>query len=98
MRSTKVTIPELGLIAGTRGILGAGLGLLLSDRLSEGQRKAAGWTLFLVGAISTIPLAFEVFGRRHEECGEDDAEERNQRPARKADGRFRREPESALKS
>lgn len=63
MRSTRLTIPELGLIAGTRGILGAGLGLLMSNRLTEGQRKAAGWALFLVGAISTIPLAFEVFGR-----------------------------------
>jgi hypothetical protein len=58
-------VPELGLIAGTRAALGAGLGLLLSDRLTESQRRAVGWTLFMVGAISTIPLAFEVFGRDH---------------------------------
>jgi hypothetical protein len=60
MRETRITLPELALIAGTRGMLGAGLGLLLADRLPEGQRKAVGWTLFLVGAITTIPLAFEV--------------------------------------
>ncbi len=62
MRETHVTFPELALIAGTRAMLGAGLGLLLADRLPEGSRKAVGWTLLLVGAITTIPLAFEVLG------------------------------------
>jgi hypothetical protein len=65
MRSTRVTLPELGLIAGTRGLLGFGIGLLLSSRFSEEQRKAIGWTAFLVGAVSTIPLAIEVLGRPH---------------------------------
>ena len=65
MRETRITLPELGLIAGTRGALGAGLGLLLSDRLTETQRRAVGWTLFIVGAVTTIPLAFEVLGRDH---------------------------------
>jgi len=68
MRETRVTLPELGLIAGTRGALGAGIGLLLADHLSDEQRRAVGWTLFLVGAISTVPLAFEVLngGRWHD--------------------------------
>jgi hypothetical protein len=52
-----VTLPELGLIAGTRVALGAGIGLLLADRLSDEQRRAAGWTLLAVGALTTIPLA-----------------------------------------
>jgi len=51
-----VTIPEVMLIAGTRVALGIGLGLLLSDRLNEDQRKAAGWALFGVGVITTIPI------------------------------------------
>ena len=63
MKETRLTLPELALIAGTRAAAGAGLGLLLSNRLSEGQRRAIGWTLFLVGALSTVPLAWEVFGR-----------------------------------
>ena len=63
MKETRLTLPELALIAGTRAATGAGLGLLLSNRLSEGQRRAIGWTLFLVGALSTVPLAWEVFGR-----------------------------------
>jgi hypothetical protein len=62
MRETRITFPELGLVAGTRAALGAGLGLLLADRLSAGQRKAVGWTLFVVGALSTIPLALEILG------------------------------------
>ena len=64
MKRSDLTLPEIGLIAGTRGMLGAGVALLLADRLSEDQRKAVGWTLFLVGAISTVPLAMEVFGNR----------------------------------
>jgi hypothetical protein len=58
----EVTLPELALIAGTRAALGAGLGFLLADRLTEDGRKAVGWTLLLVGALSTVPLAFEVLG------------------------------------
>lgn len=64
MKETRITLPELALIAGTRAAGGAGLGLLLSNRLSEGQRRAVGWTLLLVGALSTVPLALEIFGRR----------------------------------
>jgi hypothetical protein len=62
MRETRITLPELALVAGTRAALGAGLGLLLADRLSPDARRAVGWTLFLVGVLSTIPLAFEVLG------------------------------------
>ena len=64
MRETRITIPELVLIGATRGLAGAGLGLLLANRLSDDQRRAVGWSLFLIGALSTIPLAFEVFGGR----------------------------------
>ncbi len=55
-----VTLPEIGLIAGTRAALGAGIGLLLADRLSDDQRRAVGWTLFAVGAVTTIPLVANV--------------------------------------
>jgi hypothetical protein len=63
MRETQITLSELALIAGTRGMLGAGLGLLLADHMQGVQRKAVGWTLFTVGLLTTIPLAIEVFGR-----------------------------------
>jgi len=51
------------MIAGTRAALGAGVGLLLGERLNPEQRRAVGWTLFAVGVISTIPLVAEVFFR-----------------------------------
>jgi hypothetical protein len=64
MKKTELTLPELALIGGTRGLLGAGVALLLASKLEEDQRKAIGWTLFLIGAISTIPLAIDVLGKR----------------------------------
>jgi hypothetical protein len=63
VRKTELTLPEVILIGGTRGMLGAGLALLLADRLGAEQRKAVGWTLFLIGAVSTIPLALNVLGK-----------------------------------
>jgi uncharacterized membrane protein YfcA len=69
MRESQITIPELALIAGTRAAAGAGLGLLLAGRLSEEQRRAVGWTLLMVGLLSTIPLAFEVLGKRPPSAG-----------------------------
>jgi hypothetical protein len=62
MKPKELTLPELALIAGTRGMLGAGIGLLLSGKLSKEQRRAAGWTLVAVGAMTTIPLVMAVFG------------------------------------
>jgi hypothetical protein len=64
MKKTELTLPELALIGGTRGLLGAGLALLLAGELKEDQRKAIGWTLFLIGAMSTIPLAIDVLSKR----------------------------------
>jgi hypothetical protein len=59
MRGVQVTVPELAELVGTRAVLGAERGLLLADCLTESQRKAVGWTLLLVGAVTTVPLAFE---------------------------------------
>lgn len=64
MFTTEVHLPELALLAGTRGALGAGVGLLLAGRLSEEQRKNIGWTLVAVGVLTTIPIAAMLFGRR----------------------------------
>lgn len=62
MKQREVNLPTIGLIAGTRMALGVGLGFLLADRLSDEQRRAAGWALFTIGALTTIPLIAEVFG------------------------------------
>ena len=57
---TQVTLPDLLLIGMTRGMLGAGLGLLLSGRLDGAQRRALGWGLVAVGVVTTVPLALQV--------------------------------------
>ena len=60
MLERKLTLPEILLIAGTRVALGIGIGLLLSQRLSSDQRKAAGLALALVGGLTTVPLAIGI--------------------------------------
>lgn len=60
MITRNVSLPELGMIAGTRAALGAGIALLLSERLDRKPRQAVGWTLLAVGALTTVPLLAEV--------------------------------------
>ena len=62
MQSRLFTLPELAFIAGTRGMLGAGIGLLLSGKMSESQRRTVGLTLLTVGVVTTIPAAMAIFG------------------------------------
>ena len=64
MRIKTLTVPEIGFIAGTRAALGAGLALLLADKLSASSRRAVGITLVAIGAATTIPAAMVLFGRR----------------------------------
>ncbi|HEY3309075.1 MAG TPA: hypothetical protein VGJ93_11525 [Desulfuromonadaceae bacterium] len=64
MKTTTLTIPELALIAGTRVMLGGGIGLLLADRLGKEKRQAVGWTLLLTGVLTTIPIGLLVFCKR----------------------------------
>ena len=64
MEKYEITLPEIALIGGTRAMIGAGVGLLLADKLSDDQRKAIGWTLLITGAISTIPLAINIFSKK----------------------------------
>lgn len=67
MRQTRFSLPELGLVAGTRLALGIGVGLLVSDRVHPDVRRAVGWTLVAVGAITTVPLALDVLARSEPE-------------------------------
>src|SRR5689334_3034032 len=64
MSTISLPFPELIAIAATRGLLGVGIGLLLSEHLNDQQRHTAGWTLIAFGALSTIPLAYDVLSRR----------------------------------
>lgn len=64
MRQIPLTIPEEAMIAGTRGAIGAGVGLLASGRMNQTKRRAIGWTLIAVGALTAIPAARRLLGSR----------------------------------
>lgn len=63
MRQITLNFPQLGLIGGTRAMLGAGIALLFADRMSQQERRAVGWTLFAVGVVTTLPLAAQVLSQ-----------------------------------
>lgn len=64
MKTYNVTGPEVALVAATRGLAGAGAGLLLAGLLGPEARRTLGWTLLAIGALTTIPLVVSVFGTR----------------------------------
>lgn len=63
VKQIQLTRPELAFIIVTRAMIGAGIALLLADRLSAEQRKAVGATLATVGLVTTIPAVWAIFGK-----------------------------------
>ena len=63
MKYKTLPLPLIGLVAGTRGMLGAGAALLFLSNMRRSKRRKLGWTLFLTGALSTIPLAYQILHR-----------------------------------
>lgn len=64
MQTHPITLPELALAAMTRGMAGAGIGLLLAERLPREARRAAGWTLLAVGVATTVPILLSFLAKR----------------------------------
>jgi hypothetical protein len=64
MKTFDVALPELAFVAATRAIAGVGIGLLVADLFTRDRRRALGWTLLAIGALTTVPIALTVFGRR----------------------------------
>ncbi len=67
MRRFDLSLPEFGFIVSTRAALGAGVGLLLARRLGRRQQRSVGAALVAIGALTTIPAAFALFGPRRNE-------------------------------
>ena len=63
-KTKSVTIPQIALIAATRGAIGFGAGLLFADKFKRDRRKTLGWSLFLSGLASTIPIAMHLFHKK----------------------------------
>jgi len=64
MIEKNISLPELILWTGTRVALGAGIGMLISRRLSKDAMKAAGLALTVVGGFTTVPLAISIMGKK----------------------------------
>jgi hypothetical protein len=60
MKTATLTIPQLMAVIGTRAMLGAGIGLLVADRLAPGRRKTVGGLLAAIGVVTTPFLARNV--------------------------------------
>ncbi|CAN5364235.1 hypothetical protein BH10PLA1_BH10PLA1_14920 [soil metagenome] len=61
MKTTTLSVLEVALIGGTRAARGAGVALLLGDRIKNNeQRRAVAYTLIAVGAITTVPILLKV--------------------------------------
>jgi len=67
MKTTTLTFPELAFVVATRGMLAAGLALLIARRLNDEQRRTAGVVLAGVGVITTIPAVLEILGKSQRE-------------------------------
>jgi hypothetical protein len=61
LKVNTLSVPEIAIFAATRGAIGLGAGLLLADKLQQPKRKTIGWSLFLSGLASTIPIAMHLF-------------------------------------
>ena len=64
MIERNITLPDFILWTGTRVALGAGIGMLISRRLSKDAMKAAGLALVLVGGLTTIPLGIAILAKK----------------------------------
>src|SRR5450432_3636760 len=72
MKTSELTLPEIALIAGTRGMLGAGLALLLGGRLDPARRQKIGWTFLTIGVVTTLPLFLDVLSKRQPEAEDEE--------------------------
>jgi hypothetical protein len=64
MKTLVLNLPTFGFVVATRAMLGVGIGLLLSERLSAEQRRAVAFTLIGVGVVTTVPALLAVLGGR----------------------------------
>jgi hypothetical protein len=66
MKRLELNVPTFGFAVATRAMIGAGLGLLLSDRIARKRRRAIGFTLLGIGAASTVPVVRALIRGRKE--------------------------------
>jgi len=63
MKEISLSFPEIGMINGTRFVIGTGLGLLLGEKMHHHTRKAVGITLLAAGVLFSIPAGMAFLGK-----------------------------------
>ena len=74
MKNVVLSLPTIGFVVATRAMLGAGIALLVSDRLPAETRKKAGLTLAAIGAVATIPAVLALRRARRDAAELEQAE------------------------
>ena len=62
MKRFNLPAPAFFFIVATRAALGAGIGLLVADKLNRRKRRTLGASLVGVGVLTTIPALLTLFG------------------------------------
>jgi hypothetical protein len=57
MRTISLALPQFAFVVATRAMLGAGIALLVSDRVPRAHKRTIGTALVAIGALTTIPAA-----------------------------------------
>jgi hypothetical protein len=63
MTEIPLSLPEIGMINGTRFVIGTGVGLLLAGRVDRNTRKAVGVSLLIAGVLFSIPVGWSLLGK-----------------------------------
>jgi hypothetical protein len=60
MKSVVLDLPTFAFVITTRAALAAGVGLLVSQKLSHDRRRRIGAALVAIGAVTTVPAAISL--------------------------------------
>ena len=61
MKRIVLNMPTFGFVVATRAMIGAGIGMLVGERLPADRRRRVALTLIGIGALSTAPALRAVF-------------------------------------
>jgi hypothetical protein len=56
MKRVLLNLPIFGLAVATRAAIGAGIGLLIADRIPPDRRRRLAIALLAIGAATTVPV------------------------------------------
>ena len=61
MKKLVLNVPTFGFVVATRAMIGAGIGILVGERLPADRRRTVALTLIGIGALSTAPALRAIF-------------------------------------